>query len=219
MAVAYQNHGTVNSGTDASLETSAPASVAVGDLLILVVMNEVNPSPTFTTPTDWTPIGTDVNGATTANRIAAYWRIATGGGDDTPTVTQGASGNWRSFIARYTGHDPVTPIQTSSTANASSTTIAIPVLSVSRNDSLSILAACNAGTSYTFPGTWVENEDSLATSQQAGLGYKAVNAGNTATENLTLAVSNRVAIVHAVIQPPAAGGNRRRRVIIGGGVL
>lgn len=206
--VTFQSIGTNGSGSGTSTSTNAPSGVTSGDLLILDVSIEAA-SGTITTPSGWNLIGTAVETGVADSRVSSFWRIATGGGDDTPTVshTSVAAGGSKTYIRRYTGHDPTTPIQTSSGANTTGTTLAIPVISVSRNGSMSSVAATNWGGAgndldVTYPGGYTTS--SAVGNNSLVVARKAVNSGNTATENATISSSGRFALLHSVIQPPAS---------------
>lgn len=158
--------GTVATGTDTSAETNAPSGVTAGDLLVLTVL--VEGAVTITTPSNWTARPTVADGFG-GHRLAVFERIATGGGDDTPTVTVGAGiGNWQTCILRIEGQKASSPFDTSNTASATSgTSAALPSITTAEDAELLIgVVGTTAGDVTVHPSGWdiqLESEPAAST--------------------------------------------------------
>lgn len=105
--VVFESISTIASGSDDSIETTAPAGVVSGDLLVLFATSGAG---NYVTPTGWTQLNSWSTWFGTRHHIL-YWRIADGGANDTPTISVD-TGNWRAVMYRISGHDPTTPIDT-----------------------------------------------------------------------------------------------------------
>ena len=94
----------------------SPASVAAGDLLVIVVAQDTN-SATVTASTGWTEV-VQLN-ASTACRMAVFARVADGGANDALALT-GAAADYCASIHRITDHG-VTAIADIKSASATNT--------------------------------------------------------------------------------------------------
>jgi Bacterial Ig domain len=112
--------------TATSLVLPVPAGIQSGDVMIAQV--DVRGGPTITAPVGWALIRVDTN--PTQMKAAAYYRVATASEPSSFTWTfsksQAASGG----IAAYIGVDPSTPIDTTSSAQATTATSSIVAPSV-----------------------------------------------------------------------------------------
>jgi len=99
LTIDFQSIGTYASNSDSSsLAPGAPAGVVTGNLLILASGNRSN--TTVPTPTNWLLL------SLAGVKVRTYGRIATGGGDDTPTVDWAGTNDSYAVILRYNGDVP-----------------------------------------------------------------------------------------------------------------
>jgi PKD repeat protein len=118
MAVAFRAAGAFASNSSGNPVISYPAGVAAGDLLIIQYMVG-NSSTVATTPSGWTLLlgPTATSDGSQPARAYAYYRVA--GGSEPSSVTfahTGSSGQAGGIMSAYTGADPATPINVSTTA-------------------------------------------------------------------------------------------------------
>ena len=95
---------TANNGTDGptgGVAVTQPSGVAVGDLLVCVVGQDMEGAANTVSATGWTQINTAANG--TATRLTFLGRIATGA--DTCTIVSTAAQDYTAFILRISDHD------------------------------------------------------------------------------------------------------------------
>ena len=100
LTIDFQTIGSYASNTDSSaLSPGAPSGVVSGNLLIAATGNR-SIGQTIPTPTGWTLI------SLTGKKLRVYGRIATGGGDDTPTFDWSGSNDSFAVLLRYDGDVP-----------------------------------------------------------------------------------------------------------------
>jgi hypothetical protein len=141
------------SGTGESGSVDRPDNVSGGDLIILVFASQNSRSgtdPLFTAPEGFTLIRSEQDeSGTDRPEIAAYWKIATGSEPAGYEFTRATGTNaWKVTAGRVTGHDPVDPINTTSGDNSGSsgvTSLTIPGLTTTNNNSLVIGAVSLRG--------------------------------------------------------------------------
>jgi hypothetical protein len=109
MSVILEAISLIASGGDGTIETIAPAGVVSSNLLLCSGRSAV--STAISTPTDWNSIFTWTNWFN-GYRSFLFWKIADETASDTPVITAG-SGEWHTTIARFSGHNLATPIDTS----------------------------------------------------------------------------------------------------------
>jgi acid phosphatase type 7 len=112
--------------TATSLVLPAPAGVQAGDVMIAQV--DVRGGPTITPPAGWSTIRVDSN--PTQMKAAAYYRVATASEPSSYTWTFSTSQAASGGIAAYVGVNTSTPIDTSSSAQATTGTTSITAPSV-----------------------------------------------------------------------------------------
>lgn len=105
MAVVFEGKGGYGSGTS-SASCSMPASVAEGDLLILIA-EAGGAIPSI--PSGWTNIGSgQTGGPSEYARTRVCYKIA--GASESAVSVSGGNEGVRGIVLRFTGHDPTTPI-------------------------------------------------------------------------------------------------------------
>ena len=158
-APVVQSTGTSATGTGTSITTNAPAGVAVGDFLLLCV--GVSSATTISTPTGWTDISTVASAGSEA-RVSMFYRIATGGADDTPTVSLGASVAYGADITRIDGQHS-SPIDTFNTnSQTSGSAPSLPNVTTATADELlmGFMALDSPINSFTSnPTGWTQQQD------------------------------------------------------------
>lgn len=139
------NTGNGSSGT--SYAVPLPAGIAAGDLLVIIV--GVNATATLTTPSGWTQLANAFSGT---QRLAVYYKIASGSEGSTVSVTASASASWATNSYRISNYQG-TP-EAGTPATGSSTAPNPPSLSPSWGSAktLWIAAAANNGAA-SFSGT------------------------------------------------------------------
>lgn len=105
MAVVFEGKGSYTSGSS-SASCSMPASVAEGDLLILIA-EAGGAIPSI--PSGWTNIGSgQTGGPSEYARTRVCYKIA--GASESAVSVSGGNEGVRGIVLRFTGHDPTTPI-------------------------------------------------------------------------------------------------------------
>jgi len=156
-------------GSGGSLTAALPASIAAGDLLLMLVVVASNAAQTVTTPTGWTQLFNDV-GPGLLRRLACFYKTATGSEGSSVSITASGGGlaclTWR--ITGWTG----TPAA-GTTATGSSTAPTPPSLSPSWGSGTTLWLACMGdavSSSSIAPPTNYSNgfqADQTSTSPQA----------------------------------------------------
>lgn len=109
MAVVFEGKGSYTTGTS-SASCPMPASVAEGDLLVLIA-EAFGGIPGL--PSGWTSIGSGQSGGPSDYaRTRVAYKIA-GSSEGSVSISGGSEGI-RGIVLRFTGHDPTTPIAYSS---------------------------------------------------------------------------------------------------------
>lgn len=212
MALAVPTKSTTNFTTTLSCSVSAPASLAVGDLMIAhFVQSDLNGSlQTMTQPTGFTVIRTDDGGASSqALRSQLSWKVATAadvGATFTSTMTDsGNSGALGGAIARITGTTVGSSLPTAQNSaipgGGTTFTYAMGITPPDANSLLLFFSSnCQSNTSsgyaiVTSNPTWTEQWDMTATPNFAGsmAMASAVRVQTTATGNASLLSSNSTA--------------------------
>lgn len=142
------------SGSTASLATSAPSGVSSGDQLVLFV-GVSTIGVTITTPTGWTKVAEIADAPTDRARAALYVRTATGGSDDTPTISFSPACVCEAYIARATGQYASAPVDSSATAYANISTPAVATVTTGTTDCLLYMfLVIDSGTVTGEPSNW-----------------------------------------------------------------
>ncbi len=132
-----------------------PTGVVAGDVLIASVT--VQNAGSASTPSGWTLIRSDVNG--TAVLTNSYWRAAQVS-DTTWSWTIGGGNAAVGTIVRYSGVDPVSPIDVSGGANGTTGNLVAPTITTtSANETLVGLFGRFGNSTFTPPGGMNERSD------------------------------------------------------------
>lgn len=206
-----------------------PASVAVGDLLLLLVESA---NEAITAPSGWTevtnsPQSTGTPAAAGGVRLGVFWRIATG--SDAVTVTD-TGDHTVAVVARFTGAHGTTPIHVTAgdVLAIAGTTVICPSVTTSIADCLIVNAV---GTdrdinSTTYFSAWTNALLSDVTERQdqtsslgagGGLGASTgglATAGVAGATTVTQATSVTAAMITLAIAPVAAGAARQQTLTL-----
>jgi uncharacterized repeat protein (TIGR01451 family) len=148
-------------GSGTSLSVARPDNVVEGNLIILVFTQQRSSTDAavsgFTVPSGFTLIRSQQDaGNVDRPEIAAYYKIATASepANYTSTVTTFTNTpNWKAYAMRVTSFDPRAPVQVSNGANANSTSVTIPSITTTVNNSLLIAAMTAQGAITPTAGT------------------------------------------------------------------
>lgn len=232
MALAVPTISTTNFTTTLSCGVSAPASLAVGDLMIAHFVQSDSPGSlqTMTPPSGFTIIRTDDSGsAGQAVRSQLSWKVATAG-DIGATLTgtmtnSGNSGALGGAIARITGTTVGSSLPTAqNSAIPGGGTTFTYTMGITPPDANSLLlffsSNCQSNTSSNYAivtsnPTWTEQWDQTASPNFAGsmAMASAVRVQTTATGNASLLSSSTTAAFDvgqfiSIFYAPAATGNK-----------
>jgi hypothetical protein len=105
--------------TSGNLSVSVPAGVANGDVLIACVYKALDDVHTLTAPGGWTQIGSNANAS--ANIQSSVWRRTASSEPASYTWNISASGIWGVTQVAFRGVDTVAPVNTSASANGTTT--------------------------------------------------------------------------------------------------
>jgi hypothetical protein len=120
-----------NSGVSTAAHAiNMPASISVGDLLLVAFCNDDVDTVSITSGTDWAQLFSTSNASM---RLSVYWKIATGSGDNLTLTTSGSEGTAH-ISYRITGHAAATDPECGTTATGSSTSPDPPSLNPSAWD-------------------------------------------------------------------------------------
>lgn len=193
MAYSHRATGAAAQGTGTSIVTNAPAGVQIGDLLILAI--SMNGDRTVTTPTGWTLISSVPSSAGGAFELATYWRIATGGADDTPTVTVNLSSTYTAYIVAYVNPHATPFDEKADTAQSSvDTTFEIGSVTVDNDDSMCLIIVASNTSSVSTPTGYTARVTDIGTvSDLFILDNFNVDTGVHSPGNLTAGSANRFA--------------------------
>ena len=201
--VASFTFDTVTTAGD-SVTMTKPASVAVGDLLILLVGNEdATASTSFPAHSGWTK-AYESGDATPDAKIGMYWRIADGTEGASETISWAATGldAGGGWYLRITGADDVAPIHLLGTAaqSAGASSLAAPSLTTTLDNCLVFThQSGDGGDTYPFtpsgtgwPGSVPTNQElqsSTGTDNWAGCWVTRSLASFGASNACTIAMS------------------------------
>jgi len=193
MALAVTNGTATTKASGTTLNVAYPASVAVGDLLL---MHFVSVSA-VTTPTDWTLQETNNR----AGQFAYLFRkIAVSGdvGQSTLAVTTAneASGG---TMFRITGHDATTPVGSDNSANGTGTGITVTTITPAKiNNLIMMFVSSNTGAGATHSAyalatsspSFTEHYDTAIGANYDFAAASGLRPEDTATGNATATVSS-----------------------------
>jgi len=203
--------GNWSSGADSSAETSAPAGVAAGNLLVLLVSTRGGGITIPSAPTGWIHQVSQTNaGGTTVHLLT---RVADGTATDTPTVTLSATptDGWQTVILKITGQDsPFLDDSGGGTDNVNDATINTPAVAVAEGASL-VIAAISAEATTSLPISWpaeyTSRGENAASNHSSGIATREANTGTLAAQTITLAAAASQKTVGILVINPAAASS------------
>lgn len=174
MTIAFGSQGTTPTGTTlasgvgtSSVAPAQPASLATGDLVILLVVNKVE-TEIPTTPSGWTLAGTIAGGGGTAGsdagpvRLSCYYREKDASWSSVPSVSVGsANASWAQAF-RYT-KDPANAWDVAVASGARTTASTSFSVSVGTNPGITANDMCIAAAGLTSDSATWSSESIAAT--------------------------------------------------------
>ena len=207
---------TEQGGTSATLTLAKPANVAVGDLLVLICMNDSeSASPEFSDNLDgWNFVNTAGDAVSDAH-IGVFWRIANGTEGDTIEVTAETLRHWTGFYVRISGADGTTPINTSAFDDSFtiSDTYAIGEVTTDEDNCLVLYGlSFDGGDGFPFSVAgegWAEIEecqsDTGGTASSGCFGSRDLaSQGASGAATVTCSIADGAAWFQMAIAPPTA---------------
>lgn len=134
----YRDFNEAKAGSDTTSVTISTPATNTGDLLIAAVATDGDTSVSLAAPSDqgWTLIDCgSYNGEVT---LGAWWKLAGASEPTSHTFTWSGSQQAYGWMMRFTGHDPVNPINTSSASGQTSSTPTSPAVTTTVNGCLII---------------------------------------------------------------------------------
>jgi len=153
-APTWASVGAAAVGSGTSIVTNAPSGVAVGDLLVISVINISGLFNTIDTPSGWTLVDTATEGSGTI-RGTAFYKLADGTGGDTPTLTvSGSAVFYVCVINHFTQNNSGTVFDVK--AKGSSTSTANPPVPAITTTQTQEIAHCFIGIPSDTP-SWISD--------------------------------------------------------------
>jgi len=184
---------TVVSGNGTAVAVARPAGVATGDVLVMQVTADQNPSVSAA-PTGWTAVTNTPLTLGTGARVFAYYRVVGNAATEpaTYTWTLSAKLKWGAVMTAFSGVATGAPIETAVSTRVNTTaasSLAVPGVSTTAAGAMLVGAVGlnNPGTTPTPPTGWTVAADSAST-QRAALAYKYMGSPG-ASGNLTWSLS------------------------------
>jgi hypothetical protein len=171
-----QSIANANGATGATtLVISKPTSTTIGDFLIAGITVDGGSSTTVTEPAGWKPILKTDNSTNVG--IRSYYKVAVAGEPASYTWTISPSARASGGILRYTGVNPIDPINISSGNTSTTKGTAVTALSVTTDSNQTALVdffGTDTSTTFTAPTGTTERFD-----------VKNTNAGGPSTQAAT----------------------------------
>jgi len=222
-APVLQSISAVAESATSSLAMNAPSGVASGDFLLAVVTSENRQQAS--TPSGWDLVHY-IETAVVNLGQTVFRRIATGGGDDTPTISFPGSAALSGIILRINGQAASSPFDASnSAASGFAATMAVPTATVAQNDSLCVLVTSSISQSLTcsVDNSWSEFGEYPSTTTGIAAYRQTSAAGTSPGGTITWSSSTRFVASTVIIKPAAAAGDLLLRLqgegIFGGGLI
>lgn len=194
MAIAYASQGTraVVNPAGTTINVDYPTTVNADDLLVLHIVTNGG-AVSATPPTGWTEVYRET---TLSNpKGGLYYRVADGTETGSVAVTTSSTIS-NAVIFRYTGVDPTTPLDATSTnvvnSTAGTTTVLPAITTVTADTMLIYVNGLNSSTTTVSSATGTERVDHGFLGGGKGGGYydEAVAAtGSTGTRTIDLSAS------------------------------
>jgi hypothetical protein len=116
-SVVFEEFAEVNPSTTYNVNVPTPGGTVAGDLLIAAISSDEDASD-LTDPAGWNPIVVLNNG--TRVTLGVWWKIAAASEPATHQFTSSSYNMKYGWMMRFSGHDPVTPINATSTFDTGS---------------------------------------------------------------------------------------------------
>ena len=210
-----------NGGSTASqtLTCNKPAGVQIGDLLVLIPMNEdASDTPQFSdNKTGWNFVGNGGNSNADAH-VGFFWRIADGTEGASESITAQSSDQWVMFYVRISGSHPTAPVDVNNFTQSSSSSNShqVPAIVTTVDDCLVLYGlSFDGGDGLPFGVSgegWSQNDE-----EQTGTsGYNAnsgcwghrglADHGDSGIATVGCNASDGAAYFQVAIAPPEAAG-------------
>ena len=115
--VVFEEFAEVNPSTTYNVNVPTPGGTVDGDLLIAAIASDEDASD-LTAPAGWNPIVVQNNG--TRVTLGVWWKIASASEPANHTFASSSYNMKYGWMMRFSGHDPVNPINATSTFNTGS---------------------------------------------------------------------------------------------------
>ena len=202
-----------------TLTFTKPSSVQVGDLLVIIAMQDDTSSQAFdaTGSSDFTFLG-DGGSTSSDAHVGFYYRIADGTEGSSESITALSSDEWMGFYVRISGADGTTPIDVYNFAQSSSNqdNHVIPAVTTTIDDCLVLYGlSFDGGDGYTFSvsGTGWSEVDEYQTDTT---GYSDVSGcfgsrdlasqGSSGDATVSCSASDGAGYFQIAIAPSGGGG-------------
>jgi predicted phage tail protein len=202
--IAYGSVGFNEPGLASNVTVTKPAGTTAGDLLVAYVYHYDNVA-TWTPPAGWTLVTTGTG--TSATYFSIYRKVA-GGSEPASYTFAGSTGDYKAAtIERYTGVDPLNPIQTFTLNSGSATSRSIG--SMTSTVPNSYLAMAVFGYNLTATAAAPSGMTINYTEFGRGFGQALPTAAATGTKSTTDATDawTAIGLILNPIVTPGAGGS------------
>jgi hypothetical protein len=206
-APVFQSAGTTGQGGSGSVSVGKPASVAAGDLLVIMAVSYDVDTDASIAVTGFTRRAQAIKTGSAATVVSLFDRVADGSEGSSFTISGSASIYVSGVCIRITGADGSAPYDTSSTNSGSGTAATATGISAASADEILVLfhGGYGNGLSVGYDGSmqqrvnWDSNVSYVYTKELGASG----STGNFAA---TLAGSDSWAVVLAGYKAAAGGG-------------
>ncbi|HEU4914743.1 MAG TPA: hypothetical protein VFT16_05090 [Candidatus Saccharimonadales bacterium] len=169
-----------------TLDLTIPATVEVGDMLVLVVAQSFNGSPLFNAISGWTKQGEQRAGAA-AYTLAVYTRLAQAGdAGATVTTTSTTAENYTAHLRAYSNVNQTTPLDTAvvfGEATVTATTASAPAITVTTTGAMIVAV-------YGVPTTTGTTLSATDWTDPTGFSDELTTCTTNTTNNTALATYN-----------------------------
>lgn len=210
--MAYRS-STKGTGLSASASTVVPTGVAAGDIIILLISVDNEPT-TFTWPSGFTQLDSQINtGDGQTDAIA--WKRTTGADTGSYAVTISVSTDWALTALAWSGRDASNPPvnATAHVDNTTSSTISSNAVTALTGDDLAYLAGLDTSSSgtltWTVPTGFTSEQNAVQgnfCNTQAAT-KDNVAAGSTSASGSVSGSQSHVGSVCWLVRIPASGGS------------
>jgi hypothetical protein len=191
-----------------SLTISKPAGTAAGDLLVAAVVTDGDNTASLAAPAGW-----NVTTVVDHNRkvtLGVWWKLANAAESSSYDFTWANNEHAYGWIMRFSGHDPVNPINANSYSEGSSASPSSAAVTTTVDNSLVLhiggfddddITAGDPGLSGTTAINMNDSGDGTATAS-GGSGYIQQRiAGNSTSSSFTLTAAEEFVTVTIAIAP------------------